>query len=116
MTAIQKSAWAERRVFVTGASGIVGSWLVKRLLADGAYVVVLIRDWDPQSELVRSGDIARTNVINGCLEDYATIERAISQHDVDTVFHLGAQPIVGIALRSPLPTFEANIRGSYNVL
>ena len=116
MTAIPKSAWAERRVFVTGASGIVGSWLVKRLLADGAYVVVLIRDWDPQSELVRSGDIAKTSVINGCLEDYATLERAISQHEIDTVFHLGAQPIVGIALRSPLPTFESNIRGSYNLL
>src|SRR6476646_5070520 len=108
--------WTSRRVFVTGATGIVGSWLVKRLLDRGAHVVVLVRDWDPQSELVRSGTIARTSVVNGCLEEYATLERAINEQEIDTVFHLGAQPIVTTALRNPLPTFEANIRGSYNLL
>jgi len=108
--------WTDRRVFVTGATGIVGSWLVKELLDRGAHVVVLVRDWDPQSELVRSGTIARTSVVNGCLEEYATLERAINEQEIDTVFHLGAQPIVTTALRNPLPTFEANIRGSYNLL
>jgi CDP-glucose 4,6-dehydratase len=111
-----EAVWAHRRVFVTGATGIVGSWLVKRLVGVGAQVAVLVRDWDPQSELVRSGDILKTSVINGCLEDYATLERAISQHEADTVFHLGAQPIVSTAFRSPLTTFEANIRGTYNLL
>lgn len=108
--------WSEHKVFVTGATGIVGSWLVKRLLERGAQVVTLVRDWDPQTELVRSGDILRTNVVNGRLEDYDTLERAINEHEVDTVFHLGAQPIVATALRNPLPTFEANVRGSYNLL
>ena len=108
--------WSDRRVFVTGATGIVGSWLVKRLLGCGARVVVLVRDWDPQTELVRSGDILRTNVVNGRLEDYDTLERAINEHEIETVFHLGAQPIVSTALRNPWPTFEANIRGSYNLL
>jgi CDP-glucose 4,6-dehydratase len=108
--------WNGRRVFVTGATGIVGSWLVKRLLEHGAHVVTLVRDWDPQTELVRSGDILRTNVVNGRLEDYDTLERAINEHEIQTVFHLGAQPIVATALRNPLPTFEANIRGSYNLL
>jgi CDP-glucose 4,6-dehydratase len=108
--------WGKRRVFVTGATGIVGSWLVKRLLEHGAYVVALVRDSDPQSELIRSGNIGQTSVVNGCLEDYATLERAINEHEVDTVFHLGAQPIVTTALRNPLPTFEANIRGTYNLL
>src|SRR6187399_1033119 len=108
--------WTGRRTFVTGATGIVGSWLVKRLLDQGAHVVTLVRDWDPQTELVRSGDILRTNVVNGRLEDYDTLERAINEHEVDTVFHLGAQPIVSTALRNPLPTFEANVRGSYNLL
>jgi len=109
-------SWSGRRTFVTGATGIVGSWLVKRLLDQGAHVVTLVRDWDPQTELVRSGDILRTNVVNGRLEDYDALERAINEHEVDTVFHLGAQPIVSTALRNPLPTFEANIRGSYNLL
>jgi CDP-glucose 4,6-dehydratase len=109
-------SWTDRKVFVTGATGIVGSWLVKRLLHMGANVVTLVRDWDPQTELVRSGDILRTNVVNGRLEDYDTLERAINEHEVDTVFHLGAQPIVSTALRNPLPTFEANVRGSYNLL
>ena len=108
--------WSQHRVLVTGATGIVGSWLVKRLLQDGALIVTLIRDWDPQSELIRSGAIYRTSVVNGALEDYSTIERAINEYEIDTVFHLGAQTIVGTALRSPLPTFEANIRGTYNLL
>ena len=108
--------WKQHRVFVTGATGIVGSWLVKRLLQEGAYVVTLIRDWDPHSELIRSGEINHTSVVNGALEDYATLERGINEHEIDTVFHLGAQTIVGTALRSPLPTFEANIRGTYNLL
>ena len=109
-------AWSRRRVFVTGASGIVGSWLVKRLVREGAYVVALVHDWDPQTELIRSGDISKVHVVNGALEDYATLERAINEHEVDTVFHLAAQPIVSTALRNPLPTFETNIRGSYNLL
>ena len=108
--------WNGRRVFVTGATGIVGSWLVKRLLDGGADVVALVRDWDPQSELIRSGDIMRTSVVNGRLEDFDTLERAINEHEIDTVFHLGAQAIVTTALRNPLPTFEANIRGTYNLL
>lgn len=108
--------WEQHRVFITGATGIVGSWLVKQLLQEGAYVVALIRDWDPQSELIRSGDVNQTTVVNGPLEDFATLERAISEHEIDTVIHLGAQAIVGTALRSPIATFEANIRGTYNLL
>lgn len=118
-TASQPNAttfWLGRRVFVTGATGIVGAWLVKDLLALGAYVVALVRDSDPQSEFIRSGDYLRTFVVNGQLEDYSTLERAINEHEVEVVFHLAAQPIVGVAQRSPLPTFEANIRGSYNLL
>ena len=108
--------WKESRVLVTGATGIVGSSLVKQLLQEGAFVLALIRDWNPQSELIRSGDVRGTTVISGELENFHALERAISESGVDTVFHLGAQPLVGVALRSPLPTFEANIRGTYNVL
>ncbi|MEW6047593.1 MAG: GDP-mannose 4,6-dehydratase, partial [Bacillota bacterium] len=99
--AVNAAFWADRRVFVTGATGLVGSWLVREMVDQGAYVVVLVRDWDPQSELIRSGTIQRTHVVHGRLEDYEILERAISEHEIDTVFHLGAQTIVGTALRSP---------------
>lgn len=108
--------WRERRVFVTGATGLVGSWLVRALVGQGARVAVLVRDWDPQSELIRSGLVGRTNVISGPVEDFATLERALVEHEIDSVFHLAAQTIVGAALRSPLATFEANVRGTYHLL
>jgi CDP-glucose 4,6-dehydratase len=110
------SAWSQRRVLVTGATGLVGAWLVKQLLERGSYVVALIRDADPQSELFRSGDVARVSVVSGDLTDFFTVERAISEHEIDTVLHLAAQPIVGVAHRFPLQTFESNIRGTYHLL
>ena len=108
--------WKDRRVFVTGATGMIGAWLVKDLLARGAHVVALVLDADPQSELYRSGDVSRISVVNGTLEDFRTLERAINAFETDTVFHLGAQAIVGVAHRAPLPTFETNIRGTWNLL
>ena len=108
--------WAGRRVFVTGATGIVGSWLVKALLDDGADVAALVLDADPQSELYRSGDVDRVSVVNGALEDFRALERGIAGQDVDSVFHLGAQAIVETAHRAPFGTIETNIRGTYNLL
>ncbi len=108
--------WPGRKVFVTGANGMVGFSLVKELLRQGASVTVLICDGDPQSELYRSGDIREVSVVNGVLEDYWTAERAINEQEADTVFHLGAQTLVGVAHRSPISTFEANLRGTYHVL
>jgi CDP-glucose 4,6-dehydratase len=108
--------WRGRRVLITGATGMVGSWLAKDLLGHGAEIVCLVHDADPQSELLRSGDILRTQVVNGRLEEFADVERAVNGREVDTVFHLGAQTIVGTARRDPLGTFEANIRGTYHVL
>jgi CDP-glucose 4,6-dehydratase len=116
MNAAPQDTWKDRHVLVTGATGLIGSWLVKELLARDAHVVTLVRDADPQCELYRSGDILRTSVVNGTLEDFWTVERAVNAHAVDTLFHLGAQTIVATAHRFPLPTFEANIRGTYNVL
>lgn len=110
------TTWKRRTVLVTGATGLVGSWLCRRLLAEGAQVVTLVRDWNPQRELIRSGDIAKCSVVSGRLEDFAALERAIAAYEVDTVFHLGAQAIVGTALRSPLATLETNLVGTTNVL
>ena len=108
--------WQGKRVFVTGATGLVGSWLIRRLIEAGARVTALVRDWDPQSELIRTGLVNRTSVVSGAIEHYATLERALVEYEIDTVFHLAARTIVGAALRSPLATFEANIRGTYNLL
>ncbi len=103
-------------MLVTGATGIVGSWLTKNLLELGAQVVAFVLDADPQTELYRSEAIRHVNVVQGRLEDFCAVERAIVSHEVDTVFHLGAQAIVSVAHRSPLPTFETNVRGTWNVL
>ena len=108
--------WKERRVLVTGATGIVGSWVTKDLLARGAYVVAFVLDDDPQSEFYRSGAVHQVNVVNGQLEDFRAVERAIVAHEIDTVIHLGAQAIVSVAYRSPLATLETNVRGTWNLL
>jgi len=108
--------WRGRSVFVTGGTGLVGSWLVKKLLAAKARVVLLVKDVNPLSEISRSGDLHRVAITYGNIEDFDTLEYAINLHDVDTVFHLAAQTQVGVAHRFPLKTFEANVRGTYNLL
>lgn len=108
--------WGSRRVLVTGATGLVGAWLVRALLERGSEVVVLVRDADPQSELLRSGDLARTTVVNGAVEELGTMLRTINHHRPDTVFHLAAQTQVRCAYRDPFETFEANVRGTYTLL
>jgi CDP-glucose 4,6-dehydratase len=108
--------WQERTVLITGATGIVGSCLTSKLLAEGARVVALVRDVDPRSEFIRSGAVTRTTIVHGELENYRLLEQTISTMEIDTVFHLGAQTLVTAAIRSPLATFEANVRGTYHVL
>jgi CDP-glucose 4,6-dehydratase len=107
---------AGRSVFVTGAYGLLGSWLVKSLEAQGARVTVLKRDDPVTSALVLEGTEQRVNVVRGEVADLALMERALTEYEIDTVFHLAAQSIVGIANRSPLSTFETNIRGTWMVL
>lgn len=108
--------WSDKKVFVTGATGFVGFWLTQKLVAEGATVVAIVRDHDPQTELYRSGLIDHISVVSGSLESYETLERALCEYEIDTVFHLAAQTIVGTAKRAPLITFEANIRGTYHLL
>lgn len=110
------SFWKHRNVFVTGASGLLGSWLVKNLVDAGAQVTILLRDIVPQSNLYRSDYIHKVAVVRGALEDYAVLERALGEYEVDTVFHVGAQTLVEIANRNPLSTFESNIKGTWNIL
>src|SRR5215467_429436 len=108
--------WQDRPALVTGATGLVGSWLSRRLHEAGADVVCLVRDWIPQSELVRSGTLDRVKIVRGDLCDRDLLERTLGEYEINTVFHLAAQTIVGIANRNPISTFESNIAGTWNML
>ncbi len=108
--------WRDRPVFVTGATGLLGGWLVKRLLEAGADVVCLVRDWVPQSELVQARLMERVKVVRGDVREQALLERALGEYEIDTVFHLAAQTIVGVANRNPVATFETNIQGAWSLL
>lgn len=108
--------WRDRNVFVTGATGLLGSWMVEELVAQGANVTCLIRDWMPDSKLVGSNLNERTNLVFGELQDYELMVRVLNEFEIDSVFHLGAQTIVGTAARSALSTFESNIKGTWALL
>jgi len=116
MSTSQPFAWNEKRVLVTGATGFVGPWLVNALLEHGAVVVALIRDPHRPSELKRSGNEHRIRVVQGAIEEFTTLEKTIDEEKIDTIFHLASTNRNVGADFSPLPTFETNVRGTYNLL
>ena len=112
-TALSRSPfWKERRVFVTGCTGILGSWLTLALLEAGADVVGLIRDRVPLSNLRLSGAEQRISAVDGDIADGELLERVLNEYEIEVVFHLAAQPLVRLANRAPLGTFDTNIRKS----
>ncbi len=113
---LNSSFWLDRPTFVTGGTGLVGSWVVRRLREAGADVVCLVRDWVPQSELVRSCTIEQVTVVRGDIRDRDLLERILGEYEIETVIHLAAQTIVTIANRNPVSTFETNISGTWNLL
>jgi hypothetical protein len=113
---LKRAFWQDRPTFVTGGTGLVGSWLVRRLVASGADVVCLVRDWVPQSELVRTGTLDHVKAVRGDIRDREVLERTLGEYEIDTVVHLAAQTIVTIANRNPISTFETNIAGTWNLL
>src|SRR5512147_1170260 len=100
MGSMKSSFWLDRPTFVTGATGLVGSWLIKRLVELGAEVVCLVRDWVPQSELVRASLLEHVKVVRGDVRDQALLERVLGEYDIVSVIHLAAQTIVGTANRN----------------
>ena len=110
------SYWKGKTVFVTGATGLMGGWLVKALMREGADIVALIRDQAPNSMLVREGLIGRIATVSGDLECLPTMQRAIAEYAPHTVFHLAAQPLVQVAKRDPVGTLRANVMGTWNVM
>lgn len=107
---------SSRKVLVTGAYGLLGSWLVKALVRAGDTVTVLKRDDTVLSPLSLEGTEDAVNVVRGDCADASLMDRALGEYEIDTVFHLAAQTLVQTANRSPVPTFESNIRGSWVVL
>jgi CDP-glucose 4,6-dehydratase len=108
--------WKNKNVFVTGCTGLLGSWLVKDLVEKGANVTGLIRDWVPKSNLILQDSINKINTVRGDINDYFLMERILNEYEIDTVFHLAAQTIVSIANRNPMSTFETNIKGTWGIL
>jgi CDP-glucose 4,6-dehydratase len=110
------SFWRDRPVFVTGATGLVGGSLVRELVAAGADVVALVRDWVPRSELIATKLADRVRVVRGDVRDQELLERALGEYEIASVFHLAAQTIVGVANRNPVSTLDTNIRGTWALL
>lgn len=110
------SFWLDRNVLVTGASGFLGGWLVRRLLDAGAEPVCPVRDWVPESQLIHDQLSERVKLVRGDITDQKLMERVLGEYEVKTVFHLAAQTIVTIANRNPVSTFDSNIRGTWTLL
>jgi CDP-glucose 4,6-dehydratase len=110
------AAWRDRHVLVTGGTGLLGGWLAQDLVERGARVVAIVRDLVPQSRAVREGILDRVEVARGDVTDAGLVERVLAEYEIECVFHLAAQAIVNIANRSPLSTFDTNIRGTWTVL
>lgn len=113
---VDKQFWQNRSVLLTGCTGLLGSWLVSELINAQAQVTGLVRDIVPKSRLYGDNAQSKINVVHGQVEDLSILKRVIAEYEIDTVFHLAAQTIVGVANRDPLGTFEANIKGTWNVL
>jgi CDP-glucose 4,6-dehydratase len=113
---MKQDFWKDRNVFITGATGLLGSWMVKTLLDSGANVVGLVRDHIPHSNHFYSGNHSRMMAVQGDLADIHVLERIMNEYEIDTVFHTAAQTQVGIANTNPLSTFESNIKGTWNLL
>jgi len=111
-----KRFWQDRPTLVTGATGLLGGWLVRRLLEAEADVVCLVRDWVPQSEFVRARLNDRVKVVTGDVRSQSLLERVLGEYEIDTVIHLAAQTIVSIANRNPVSTLETNIAGTWATL
>lgn len=114
--ASNQNYWRGRSVLVTGATGLVGSWLVKKLLDLGADVVALVREGSRPSMLTRDGLLSQIVTVDVSLGDSPGIQRVLTQYSVGSIFHLAAQSLVGLAKNDPLGTLEANVRGTWNIL
>ena len=116
MEILELNFWKGKKVLVTGATGLVGGWLVRSLLELGADITCLCIDLDPSSELVRSGDADKVTIFPGDLKNFGDVRGALGINASEFIFHLGAQTLVEEGIQNPVRTFESNIQGTWNVL
>ncbi|HET6573977.1 MAG TPA: NAD-dependent epimerase/dehydratase family protein [Fimbriiglobus sp.] len=110
------SFWRDRPTLVTGATGLVGGWVVRRLLRQQADIVCLVRDWVPECDVIRTGLLAQVKTVRGDVRDQPLLERVLGEYEIDTVIHLAAQTLVPVANRNPVATFETNVAGTWALL
>jgi CDP-glucose 4,6-dehydratase len=110
------ASWERQRVFVTGCTGLLGSWLTLDLVEAGAQVVGLVRDGVPRSNFMRLGLGERIVTVRGEVENAPLLERIVNEYEVEVVFHLAAQTIVTTANANPMSTYDTNVRGTWNLL
>jgi CDP-glucose 4,6-dehydratase len=103
-------------VLVTGGYGLLGGWLVRALVRAGARVVVIRRDRPVHTTLGLLGLEEEVTVVEGDICAEGLVARALAEYELDGVFHLAAQTLVGTSTRSPQSTFESNVRGTWTVL
>jgi CDP-glucose 4,6-dehydratase len=108
--------WQDRPTLVTGGTGLVGGWVLRRLLRGQADVVCLVRDWIPESEFLRGGLVQQVKTVRGDVCDQVLLERVLGEFEIDTVIHLAAQTLVPVANRNPVATFQSNIAGTWSLL
>ena len=116
LTPERVSFWRNRNVFITGGFGLLGTALTEMLHAYGARLILLKRDHVPSSRLFELPAYHHVHIVTGDFEDYDVVYRTLNEYEVDTVFHVGAQPIAPVGNRCPLPTLRTNIMGTANVL
>lgn len=116
MTNMNSSFWKDKNVFLTGASGMVGGHIAQRLISYGANVIALLRSKDPRAYFYSEGIDKKTIFAYGDLKDFWRICDIVTRYEIETILHLGAQPIVGTALTNPIETFRTNVNGTMNIL
>src|SRR3989344_1557381 len=108
--------WKNKRVFVTGANGFLGSHLIKALVGKGVRPFALVYEENPGSVFEQENLAEKSHVIRGDVRDLSLLRRIFRERQIDVVFHLAAQAIVDQAINDPLGTFETNIQGTWNIL
>ena len=102
-------------VLVTGGTGVIGAWLLKKLIELNINTTLLIWGDYENPELLQNETLSKTTNVYGSLTDINLLKSTLRDHKIDIVYHLGAQAIVETAFKDPFTTFESNIRGTYTV-